>query len=59
MRSFYISDKDNLIPGYDFYIVGAAEKVEVDNHKIREVIFFIIFLLYIFLAHNGCGQIFP
>lgn len=31
MRSFYISDKDNLIPGYDFYIVGAAEKVEVDN----------------------------
>lgn len=32
MRSFYISDKDNLIPGYDFYIVGAAEKVEVDNH---------------------------
>ena len=27
--------------------------------KIREVIFFIIFLLYIFLAHNGCGQIFP
>ena len=32
MRSFYISDEDDLIPGFDYFIAGTAEKAEIDNH---------------------------
>ena len=32
MRSFYISDENDLVSGFDYYIVGTAEKAEIDNH---------------------------
>lgn len=32
LRTIYIGDKDNIIPGYDYYICGSAERAEVDNH---------------------------
>ena len=31
-RQFYMSDNDDRVYGYDYYIPGTAEKLEIDNH---------------------------
>lgn len=32
LRNIYINDKDNIIPGYDYYICGSSERAEIDSH---------------------------
>lgn len=32
MRNFYMSDKNNIVSGYDYYLPGTAEQAEVDVH---------------------------
>lgn len=32
MRNIYMTDKNNIVPGYDYYIPGTAEQAEIDTH---------------------------